>query len=161
VCPDRRYNRAEALDASLEARMKTVRQMLHGKTPLISTSLTATVYDALALMAKHDVGALVVLDDGRLAGMFSERDYARKVILLGKTSKQLAVSEIMTPRVICVGLDDSVEACMALMTEKHVRHLPVLDGSAVVGLVSIGDVVKALLHEQQFVITQLERYITA
>jgi CBS domain-containing protein len=141
--------------------MKTVRQMLHGKAPLISVSPTATVYDALGLMARHDVGALVVLDEGRLAGMFSERDYARKVILLGKVSTKVAVSDIMTPRVLCVGPDDSVEVCMALMTEKHVRHLPVLDGSAVVGLVSIGDVVKTLLHEQQFVITQLERYITA
>ena len=141
--------------------MKTVRQMLHGKAPLISISSMATVYDALALMAQHDVGALVVLDEGRLVGMFSERDYARKVILHGKASKDLAVSEIMTARVLCVGPDDSVEGCMALMTGKHVRHLPVIDGSTVVGLVSIGDVVKALLHEQQFVITQLERYITA
>ena len=141
--------------------MKTVRQMLHGKAPLISIPPTATVYDALGLMARHDVGALVVLDEGRLAGMFSERDYARKVILLGKVSTKLAVSDIMTPRVLCVGLNDSVEVCMALMTEKHVRHLPVVDGSIVVGLVSIGDVVKTLLHEQQFVINQLERYITA
>ena len=141
--------------------MKTVRQMLHGKTPLISISSTGSVYDALALMARHDVGALVVLDEGQLVGMFSERDYARKVILHGKTSKDLTVSEIMTPRVLCVGPDDSVEACMALMTSKHVRHLPVIDGSTVIGIVSIGDVVKALLHEQQFVINQLERYITA
>ena len=141
--------------------MNTVRQMLHGKNPLISISSTASVYDALALMARHDVGALVVLDEGQLVGRFSERDYARKVILHGKTSKDLAVSEIMTPRVLCVGPDDSVEACMALMTGKHVRHLPVIDGSTVVGIVSIGDVVKALLHEQQFVINQLERYITA
>ena len=141
--------------------MKTVRQMLHGKSPLISISLTASVYDALVTMARHDVGALVVLDQGRLAGMFSERDYARKVILQGKASKDLTVSEIMTVRVLCVGLDDSVEACMALMTDKRVRHLPVMDRGTVVGLVSIGDVVKALLHEQQFVINQLERYITA
>jgi CBS domain-containing protein len=142
--------------------MKTVRQMLHGKPALISISLTATVYDALDLMARHDIGALVVVDHGgRLAGMFSERDYARKVILHGKLSKELAVSEIMTPRVVSVAPDDSVEACMTLMTDKHVRHLPVMDGDTVVGLVSIGDVVKALLHEQQFVINQLERYITA
>ena len=141
--------------------MNTVRQMLHGKNPLISISSTASVYDALALMARHDVGALVVLDESQLVGMFSERDYARKVILHGKTSKDLAVSEIMTPRVLCVGPDDSVEACMALMTSKHVRHLPIIDGSTVIGIVSIGDVVKALLHEQQFVINQLERYITA
>jgi len=159
--PDRRYNPTEALVALLEARMKTVRQMLHGKTALISISPTATVYDALALMAQHDVGAVVVLDGGQLAGVFSERDYARKVILHGKASKELSVSEVMTPRVLCVGPDDSVEACMALMTDKRVRHLPVMDRDAVVGVVSIGDVVKALLHEQQFLITQLERYITA
>ena len=141
--------------------MKTVRQMLHGKSPLISISLTATVYDALAMMARHDVGALVVLDQGRLAGMFSERDYARKVILQGKASKELAVSEVMTTRVLYVRPDDTVEGCMALMTDKRVRHLPVMDQGTVVGLVSIGDVVKSLLHEQQFVINQLERYITA
>ena len=141
--------------------MKTVRQMLHGKSPLISISLTATVYDALAMMARHDVGALVVLDQGRLAGMFSERDYARKVILQGKASKELAVSEVMTTRVLYVRPDDTVEGCMALMTDKRVRHLPVMDRGTVVGLVSIGDVVKSLLHEQQFVINQLERYITA
>lgn len=141
--------------------MRTVRQMLDGKAPLISVPSTATVYDALVLMARHDVGALVVLDEGRLTGLFSERDYARKVILHGKASKELTVSEIMTPRVLCIGLDDSVEACMTLMTDNHVRHLPVMEGDTVVGIVSIGDVVKALLHEQQFVIHQLERYITA
>ena len=141
--------------------MKTVRQMLHGKIPVISISSTATVYDALTLMARHDVGALVVLDEGRLAGMFSERDYARKVILHGKASKDLVVSDVMTPRVMCVGLDDSIEACMTLMTDKRIRHLPVIDGDTVVGIVSIGDIVKSLLREQQFVITQLERYITA
>ena len=141
--------------------MKTVRQMLHGKIQVISISSTATVYDALTLMARHDVGALVVLDEGRLAGMFSERDYARKVILHGKASKDLVVSDIMTPRVMYVGLDDSIEACMTLMTDKRIRHLPVIDGDTVVGIVSIGDIVKSLLREQQFVITQLERYITA
>ena len=97
-----------------------------------------------------------------LSGVFSERDYARKVILHGKASKELAVAEIMTPHVVCVGLDDSIEACMTRMTDNRVRHLPVVDAAgAVAGVVSIGDVVKALLHEQQFVITQLERYITA
>ena len=141
--------------------MKTVRQMLDGKGPLVSISSAATVFDALALMARHDVGALIVIDQGRLTGVFSERDYARKVILHGKHSKDLAVAEIMTSHVVCIGPDDSVEACMTVMTERHVRHLPVVDGDAVVGVVSIGDVVKALLHEQQFVITQLERYITA
>lgn len=141
--------------------MKTVRQMLLDKPPLLSVPSTATVYDALVLMDRHDVGALVVLDEGRLVGMFSERDYARKVILHGKASKELAVSDIMTSRVLCVGPDDSVEVCMGLMTEKRVRHLPVLEEGALIGLVSIGDVVKTLLHEQQFVISQLEQYITA
>ena len=141
--------------------MRTVRQMLEGKGPVVSISSSATVFDALASMARHDVGALMVIDEGRLAGIFSERDYARKVILHGKHSKELAVSEIMTTDVLSVGRDDSVEACMALMTDKRVRHLPVVDGHAVIGVVSIGDVVKALLHEQQFVIDQLERYITA
>jgi CBS domain-containing protein len=135
--------------------------MLQGKAPLVSISSAATVFDALDLMARHDVGALIVIDEGRLAGIFSERDYARKVILHGKHSKELAVSEIMTTDVLCVRPDDSVEACMSLMTDKRVRHLPVVDGDTVVGIVSIGDVVKALLHEQQFVIDQLERYITA
>ena len=141
--------------------MRTVRQMLEGKAPLVSITSADTVYDALASMARHDVGALIVIDEGQLAGVFSERDYARKVILHGKHSKELAVSEIMTAHVLCVGLDDSVEACMSLMTDKRIRHLPVVSGGAVVGVVSIGDVVKALLHEQQFMINQLERYITA
>lgn len=141
--------------------MRTVRLMLQGKAPLVSISSAATVFDALDLMARHDVGAVIVVDEGRLAGIFSERDYARKVILHGKHSKELAVSEIMTTDVLCVRPDDSVEACMALMTDNRVRHLPVVDGEAVIGVVSIGDVVKALLHEQQFVIDQLERYITA
>ena len=141
--------------------MRTVRQMLDGKAAVVSISSTSTVFDALDLMARHDVGALIVIDEGQLAGIFSERDYARKVILHGKHSRELAVSEIMTTDVLCVGLEDSVEACMALMTDKRVRHLPVRDGDAVIGVVSIGDVVKALLHEQQWVIDQLERYITA
>ena len=115
--------------------MKTVRQMLHGKSPLISISLTATVYDALAMMARRDVGALVVLDQGRLAGMFSERDYARKVILQGKASKELAVSEVMTARVLYVGPEGAVEGCIALMTAERVPHLPVVEGDTVVGLV--------------------------
>ena len=131
--------------------MRTVRLMLQGKAPLVSISSAATVFDALDLMARHDVGAVIVVDEGRLAGIFSERDYARKVLLHGKHSKD----------VLCVRPDDSVEACMALMTDNRVRHLPVVDGEAVIGVVSIGDVVKALLHEQQFVIDQLERYITA
>jgi CBS domain-containing protein len=140
--------------------MKTVQQMLEGKTQrLLSISPDATVYDALDLMARHDVGALVVLDGDRLAGIFSERDYARKVILFGKSSRETLVREIMTDKVLCVRPDQSVDQCMALMTDKRVRHLPVLDHKKVIGVISIGDVVKEVISEQQFVIEQLEQYI--
>jgi len=140
--------------------MKTVQQMLEGKThKLLSIAPDATVYDALKMMEQHDVGSLVVLDGERLAGIFSERDYARKIILLGKSSKDTLVREIMTHKVLCVRPDQSVDQCMALMTDKRVRHLPVLDHKKVVGVISIGDVVKEVISEQQFVISQLENYI--
>lgn len=140
--------------------MKTVRQILGGKSfGVLSISPTATVYSALQLMAQHDIGALVVLDGDRLVGIFSERDYARKVILHGKSSKETAVREIMTGQVLCVRPEQSVDQCMALMTQKRVRHLPVLDHKKVIGVISIGDVVKEVISEQQFVIEQLEHYI--
>jgi CBS domain-containing protein len=142
--------------------MKTVQQMLQAKSgQVLSIPPTATVYEALVLMASHEVGALVVLDGDRLAGMFSERDYARKVILQGKSSRDLLVAEIMTADVQSVRAEHTVEDCMALMSDKRIRHLPVLGDAGVIGMVSIGDVVKALLDEQRFVIKQLERYITA
>jgi CBS domain-containing protein len=142
--------------------MKTVHQILNAKgRPVLSTRRTATVYEALSVMALYEVGALVVLEEGDLIGMFSERDYARKVILHGKSSKDIPVADIMTTRVLCVRRDTTVEECMALMTDKRIRHLPVVDGTEVVGMVSIGDVVKAMLDEQEFVIRQLEHYITA
>jgi CBS domain-containing protein len=142
--------------------MKTVQQMLQAKSgPVLSVSQTSTVFDALTLMARHEVGALVVLERGDLVGMFSERDYARKVILHGKSSKDVTVADIMTTQVLAVRPANTVEDCMALMTDKRVRHLPVLDDSGVIGMISIGDVVKAMLDEQQFVIKQLEHYITA
>ena len=140
--------------------MKTVRDLLEGKTTrLLSISPDASVFEALQLMAAKDVGALVVLEGERLAGIFSERDYARKVVLVGKFSKETAVREIMTPKVLCVRPDQTVDQCMALMTEHRIRHLPVLDGSKIVGVISIGDVVKELLSEQQVIISQLESYI--
>ena len=140
--------------------MKTVAQLLEGKNRrLLSVSPASTVFDALKLMAEHDVGALLVLEGERLAGIFSERDYARKVVLFGKFSKETAVSEVMTPKVLCVRPDQTVDQCMSLMTEHRVRHLPVLSGNKVVGIVSIGDVVKELLSEQQVIISQLESYI--
>jgi CBS domain-containing protein len=140
--------------------MNTVRQLLEGKTTrLLSISPDASVFEALQLMAAKDVGALVVLEGERLAGIFSERDYARKVVLVGKFSKETAVREIMTPKVLCVRPDQTVDQCMALMTEHRIRHLPVLDGNKVIGVISIGDVVKELLSEQQVIISQLESYI--
>ena len=142
--------------------MKTVQEILTAKgRPVLSTRRTATVYEALSVMALYEVGALVVLEEGDLIGMFTERDYARKVILHGKSSKEIPVADIMTTRVLCVRRDTTVEECMALMTDKRIRHLPVVDGTEVVGMVSIGDVVKAMLDEQEFVIRQLEHYISA
>jgi CBS domain-containing protein len=140
--------------------VKTVRQIIDAKRhKLLSISPDATVYEALKTMAEHEIGALVVLQDGHLAGIFSERDYARKIILHGKSSKETLVSEIMTPRVVCVGPEQSVDHCMALMTDKRVRHLPVLEHKRVIGVISIGDVVKEVISEQRFVIEQLEQYI--
>ncbi len=141
--------------------MKTVQQLLDTKSgAVLSVSPRATVYDALALMAQHDIGALVVLEDGRLCGMFSERDYARKVILLGRSSRTMAVADVMTSNVVSVTSGSTVDACMALMTDHRIRHLPVLEEAKVIGLVSIGDLVKAQIDEQRFVIKQLENYIT-
>jgi CBS domain-containing protein len=140
--------------------MKTVKEILEAKShKLLSISPQASVLDALKLMADRDVGALVVLDGDDLAGIFSARDYARKIILHGKSSKATAVSEIMTHKVVCVRPDQSVEECMALMTDKRIRHLPVLADRKVIGVISIGDVVKEVISEQRFVIEQLEHYI--
>jgi CBS domain-containing protein len=141
--------------------MKRVDEILREKAPgILSVSPEATVFVALELMAQKNVGALLVMDGDQLAGIFSERDYARKVVLEGKTSKETPVREIMTAKVVCAKLGQSIEDCMALMTDKHCRHLPVIDSNKVVGVISIGDVVKALLSEQTFVISQLENYIT-
>lgn len=139
----------------------TVRDILRQKGNQIWwVSPNATVFDALELMAEKNVGALVVLDGENLAGIFSERDYARKVILKGKASKETSVEEIMTSEVTTVRPGQSVDECMALMTDKRIRHLPVLEGEKLVGLISIGDVVKAVISEREFVIKQLENYIT-
>jgi CBS domain-containing protein len=141
--------------------MNTVRQLLQTKGPAAwSIGPEATVYDALNLMAEKDVGALLVLDGGQLVGVISERDYARKVVLRGKASRETPVREIMTERVVYVRPDQTLEDCMALMTNKRVRHLPVLEGDRLLGVISIGDVVKAIISEQEFMIEQLENYIT-
>jgi CBS domain-containing protein len=142
--------------------MYTVHQIVRSKPgPVVSVSPATNVYDALALMARHEIGAVVVLDGDRLVGMFSERDYARKVILQGKSSRTLVVADIMSTQVPSVGPEHTVRDCMTIMTNERIRHLPVLGDQVVVGIVSIGDVVKALLEEQEFAIQQLERYITA
>lgn len=119
-----------------------------------------TVFDALKLMADHDVGSVLVMDGETLAGILSERDYARKVILQGRASRSLPVSEIMTRNVMVVHPDESIDRCMALMTQKHIRHLPVVAENKVVGVISIGDVVKTVIEDQAFLLSQLEAYIT-
>ena len=140
--------------------MKTLRQLLQAKGGQVySIAPQAKVIDALKLMAEKEIGALAVIDGGRIAGMISERDYARKVILQGKSSHDTPVSEIMTQKVHVVRLDDTVDECMALMTAKRVRHLPVLDGDRLCGLLSIGDLVKEVIAEQQQTIRELETYI--
>jgi CBS domain-containing protein len=139
--------------------MKTARQLLDAKPGVVSIAPHESVFAALERMAEHDIGALVVLDGAVLAGMLSERDYARKVILLGKSSRDIRVSEIMTSRVVCVGPDQTVDQCMAVMTDRRCRHLPVLEDNRVIGVLSIGDLVKETISEQQFQIAQLESYI--
>ncbi len=141
--------------------MKTVNDILNGKgRDVYSVSPDDSVFDSLKQMADKGVGALLVMDGDKLVGIVSERDYARKVILEGKSSKQAAVSEVMTRHVLCVNPDRTVEECMALMTDKRARHLPVLDHKQVVGVVSIGDLVKAMISEQQVLIDQLQHYIS-
>ncbi|MEK9964083.1 MAG: CBS domain-containing protein [Betaproteobacteria bacterium] len=140
--------------------MKTVKQLVDEKPhKLLSITPSMSVFEALQKMAEFDVGALVILDEGRLVGIFSERDYARKLILHGKSSKETRVEEIMTTRVVCIGPDRSAEECMALMTDKRVRHLPVLEDKKVVAVISIGDVVREMIEDQKHTIEQLEQYI--
>ena len=140
--------------------MKSVKQILQDKgsnvwkvTPEIS------VFNALELMSEKNIGALLVFDADRLIGIFSERDYARKVILKGKASKSTPVKEIMSTKILHVGPGQSIEECMALMTDKRIRHLPVLAGDELLGIISIGDVVKAIISEQEITIHWLEEYI--
>ncbi len=140
--------------------MKTVKLVLESKGAGIhGISPDASVLDAIKMMAEKGIGALVVMNQGRLAGIVSERDYARKVILHGRSSHDTKVSEIMSAKVFTVSLAQTVEDCMALMTEQRIRHLPVVEGGALVGVLSIGDLVKALIADREETIKQLESYI--
>ncbi len=142
--------------------MKTVGQLLQIKGHyILSVSPDATVYDAIVVMAEKHVGAVMVMQGDELVGIFSERDYARGVVLKGKSSKEMPVSDIMTPQncLITVTPKNTVQECLDLVTNKRIRHLPVLDGGRVVGLVSIGDLVKETIEYQNFLIRQLEDYI--
>jgi CBS domain-containing protein len=140
--------------------MITVRQLLRAKGHDVwHIAPDDSVYDALKLMANKEVGALLVLEGEDLVGIISERDYARKVILKGKRSMDTPVKEIMSEKVFSIRLEQAIEECMALMTERRVRHLPVYADERLVGVVSIGDVVKAIISQQEFMIEQLERYI--
>ncbi len=142
--------------------MRTLKQLLAGKQrqPVVVAPID-TVYHALILMAQHDIGALLVLDGEKLVGIFSERDYARKIMLHGKNSKETLVREIMSDRVAYVTPATTLDECMALMTERRFRHLPVLsEAGEVLGVISIGDLVKETISNQQMIISELERYIS-
>lgn len=140
--------------------MRLVREILQTKGTDVWTIIPeAPVYEALKLMAEKDVGALVVVESGEVVGIMSERDYARKVILKGKSSMDTPVKNIMTTRVFYVAPEQTIEDCMALMTDKRVRHLPVIADGQLVGLVSIGDVIKEVISEQKIYIRDLENYI--
>lgn len=142
--------------------MKTVRQVIKDKDSEIWWTTPDThVFSALSLMAEKSVGALLVIDNGKIVGIFSERDYARKVILKGKSSKDIYVREIMTTSVRFITPEQTCEQALALMTDKHIRHLPVLEDDQLLGIVSIGDLVKAVIDEQKKTIDKLEKYILA
>lgn len=141
--------------------ISTVRQILQNKSPEVwSVSPETTVLDALKLMAEKDIGAVLVMDGEKLVGVFSERDYARKVPLLGHSAEATQVKELMTPDVYCVGPHQTVQECMALMTAKRIRHLPVVENNKVIGIVTIGDVVKAVISDQALLLEEMEHYIS-
>ena len=142
--------------------MKSAAQILKSKPGQTVESVTpsTSVFDAVKLMAEKNIGALLVMEDLKIAGMVTERDYARKIILMGRSSKETLVRDIMTSPVMYVRPDQTNEECMALMTDSRVRHLPVVDKGELIGLISIGDLVKDIIFEQKFIIEQLEQYIS-
>jgi CBS domain-containing protein len=140
--------------------MRPLQQLIEAKRSMVSVGPEDSVFTALTLLAQFDIGALPVLEGGKLVGIFSERDYARKIVLKGKASKDTPVREIMSDKVTCVTLKETVEECMALMTDKHIRHLPVLGPDhQMIGILSIGDLVKETISHQKFTIDQLVHYI--
>jgi len=140
--------------------MKPLSQILKNKTnKLINIHPEATVYDALNKMMEHNISAILILKDNQLKGIFTERDYARKIVLQGKSSKEIKLEEVMTANLITVRPDDSVDSCMEIMTEKHIRHLPVVNNNELVGMISIGDLVKFVIEDQKQTIENLESYI--
>ncbi len=142
--------------------MRNVRHLLEAKAPeIFAIGPDAPVIDAVRMMAEKHIGALLVMEGARLAGILSERDYARKVVLQGRSSASTAVREIMTADVISVDPDDTTDHCMQLVTTRRIRHLPVLRGDDVLGIVSIGDLVKAVIQDQQMELDQLQRYIAS
>jgi len=141
--------------------MKTVQDLLdENNRELINIDPNKTVFEALTMLSKHDIGALVVMNGKILSGIFSERDYARKVILSGKSSKETFVKEIMTEKVKCISPQNNIEDCMKIMSESRFRHLPVLKEDKVLGIISIGDIVRETIIYQKFIINQLEQYIS-
>ncbi len=141
--------------------MQNVKDILANKSNHVwSVPPDTTVFDVLKTMSEKSIGSVLVMDGEKLIGIFTERDYARKVVLHEKSSRTLPVSDIMTRKVLCVSPERSVEECMALMTDGRLRHLPVLDHKKVIGVVSIGDLVKAIIHDQQILIDQLQQYIS-
>ena len=140
--------------------MKTIHQFLEeSKRPVYSVAPSATVREALEIMAQHNIGALLVIDGQTLEGIFSERDYARKVVLKGKSSSDAKVSEIMTSKVITINTKHTIDQCMQIMTDNHIRHLPIVNGLQVMGLISIGDVVREMIAHQKSMIEHLQSYI--
>ena len=141
--------------------MKTVKQLLQDKGSTVYTMYpSASVFDSLQIMSDQNIGALVVIDGDAVVGLLSERDYTRKGILKGRAAKDTPVRDIMTSPVICVSPEQSIDACIAIMTEKRVRHLPVLEDGQLVGIISVGDALKTTIEDQQFTIEQLEHYIS-
>jgi CBS domain-containing protein len=152
-------NRAEGCGPG-RTPVTTVRQLLDQKGRKVwSISPDATVFDAVAKMAEKDIGSLIVMDGDEIVGMITERHYARNVVLKGKTSPATPIRDIMEKHVVVAQPEQSIEQCMAIMTEKHIRHLPVVEGEKLIGIISIGDLVKSIIGDQQFTIGQLEHYI--